>query len=320
MKVRRSVGVVAALAASLGLPPVAAEAGPATGSGQLQMSYSAQVSSAGCGMDMNADTPVVGLSASGAWQTVKGSAIGSMAQFRPVADATARARIVTGARGGVRVDLAVDAVTEIYPSGINDGCTVKYGLGGAVESTVSVPVSSWAVARGSAKVQGGSSSNFEAVSPDRTVRVVGSLGYPSTRLVPAGSFSARLWLSPNAVSAGPVTTVRASVNGTGTVAFVPIGTRRTLSGTGTGLISVGHRDCGRNRVVASFSSAARTRLRSATFAVDGQRRVVLRGRQLQRSSLVLGSIARTGAGKVSVQMVLKSGARRVTASTSWPCA
>lgn len=146
------------------------------------------------------------------------------------------------------------------------------------------------------------------------------LGHRTTRLLAAGRYlltsdaQARVQEEPGGSGASESGSFSSSVT------LIPVGTRRSLTGTGTGYLTVGHRDCSLHRVRASFTQAGRSRVTRAIFSVDGSRRLVLRGSQLPRSGVYLGSIARTSKGAIRADLVLRSGARRTTYSTSWPCA
>ncbi|KRC56897.1 hypothetical protein ASE19_03580 [Nocardioides sp. Root79] len=278
-----------------------------------------------CGSTQEADADPHAVVANGGWQASVMDASGEVAGVPVGGHSTSTYRYSRDLRGTARIDLRVASNAHLAP-GPAEPCSIIYEVGGAVMVHVTTRRRSWLVGRSADKVTGYRATNGGyvglAVYDAANRRVArADVGGRVTRLVPPDTYRSGLQLTVRLeLPAGDGSQLEGSLIGSGSISFIPVGTRRTLTGTGTDLITVGHRDCARNRVAAFFSSAARTRLRSATFVVDGQRRAVLRGRELQHSSLVLDRIARRSAGKVSVRMVLRSGARRVTASTSWPCA
>lgn len=232
--------------------------------------------------------------------------------------ATGRVRASATRSGRGMRRLAIDASLAA-----STAPTAERRCGAALEAFAGVSVAvtttqrSWLVAQSA--VSGALDGSVRAARKGTSVIDL-PLGQRATRLVAPGDYRltssgrARVVEEPGGGGAARSGTFTSSV------AVIPVGTRRSLSGTGLSFVTFGHRSCADDRVRARLSDAARSRVRKVTFFVNGQRRQVLRGRQLQRSGTQLSSIGPRTSGAVRAELVLRSGARRTTSSTSWPCA
>ena len=329
MSVRRwcVAGSVLALSAGLALQPVVSSAKIAGVIGAQVVTDDfwgdSSTGSGPCtGTDATGATPTLDLPVNGGWRTVSMQRTGGVvATSQTSSTSKVSGRVSTTARGGTRLDLSVRAAARATPTSVSPTCTVRYDGrgGGGVETTVSRR--SWMVARSTVTAQGAHGGDVMLQALDGSYFAGTTPGKPLTRLVAPGSYLLFAIVDAKTeVPAGSTTARSASATMTASMSAIPIGTRRTLTGTGRPYVVAGHRDCARSRVAVALTRAARTKVRSIAFFVDGQRRVVLRGRGLQRSSLLLTRLAPRKFGVVRADVVLRSGAKRVMRSTSWPCA
>ncbi len=278
---------------------------------------------AGCDQTSGNESSPNALAADGAWHTTanvtRSGTYQGTAWSRSV---STKARITRSSRGGARLEVRATASSKVDPSP-RATCAFNDEVSGWANLELTLPVRSWLVLGSRVASQSGNGQAHGRAVVTSADGVVASVvaGGSRTRLVAAGSYEVtadggvRTGLSNGSTR---TKSHRATVNSS--AAFVPIGTRRTHQGTGRSYLTPGHRDCARNHVRVTFSNAVRTRARSITFSVDGDRRTRLTGRGLDRASLTLGRIARKGKGAVRADIVLRSGARRTMTSTSWPCA
>lgn len=191
----------------------------------------------------------------------------------------------------------------------------------AASDVMTVPVArpSWFVARSS---RTGAVHGY--VSAYRTV---GSevyhdvpIGEARAALLPPGTYDLSITAIASAEvpkASGPVA---AGGRVTGSILLVPAGALRTRSGTALRYVRPGDRSCARDRLPVALTRAARTKVRTIIFSVNGHRRLVLRGPALRARSVRVGPIADRSAGQVRAVVVTKRGARHTLTTTSWPCA
>lgn len=250
-------------------------------------------------------------------------------------DRTGRAGITTiGAAGTVRGwaarnswgthRVAVSAVVAVSAKPSQSSiCSVSLQATGAVFAEAHGIRKSWVVVRSTGSSRGGAGRapviGVEAVTGD-PLHILVAPGSSLTRLVPAGDYAVGGRVTPRVVTGAHNTLLRsASASVSGTVSLLPVGTLRARTGAGQSYVTVGHRNCGNNSTTASFSAAARAKAKRITFYVDGQRRGVLQGTALQRSSLPITGIAPRGIGEVQAVIRLKTGEKRTMRAISWPC-
>ncbi|MFD0804865.1 hypothetical protein ACFQ0K_02100 [Nocardioides caeni] len=263
------------------------------------------------------------LAADGAWHTVARSEQGTYANTAFSRSTTTKARITRNSRGMARVDQAITATSRITPTTGHATCAFDNETPGSTSGDVTIPVRSWLVLRQRIVSQRGTGQAFASASVSGSSGLVGvvNAGEAESHLVAPGTY--HFSMGGGARTHEPVrgTVARTKVGSTsGSVAFYPIGTLRSRAGNGLPYLAPGHRDCSQRRVKVAFSNAARTKVRSITFSVDGQRRYTLRGRQLNRSAVLLNDVRPRTTGVVRADIVLKTGARRTMTATSWPCA
>lgn len=202
-------------------------------------------------------------------------------------------------------------------------CSVSLQATGAVFAEARSIRKSWVVVRSTGSSRGGAAVapaiGVEALTGD-PLHVLVTPGRSVTRLVPAGDYAVGGRVTPRVVTGAHNTILRsASAKVSGTVSLLPVGTLRSRTGAGQTYVKVGHRNCAGNSTYAYFSSAARSKAQRITFYVDGQRRGILTGSALQRSSLLVTRIAPRGIGEVQAVIRLKSGEKRTMRAISWPC-
>lgn len=319
MSFRRWVGVGSVLALGLAVGLVAPAARAAVGAAVLGSWDYVSVPS-GCTNALTGTEPGdVTVKADGLWHTVQLRRSGSLSSSAVSGATTVTGRVATDGRGSTKVGIKVSASATARPRTPSICAVNNYAVDATVSARQAVtPTRSWLVVRSSGSTRGSSTTGFG--SPDVTGGFV-PLGRSLTRLVPAGTYTVGGGVDASvAVPANATTTRSSAASATATVAIFPIGTLRARSGDGLGYIRAGHRDCTHNRVTAYFSEAARTKVRSATFSVDGDRRFTLSGSQLQREAVFVSSIPRASSGAIRVDILLTSGAHRTSYATSWPCA
>ncbi|WP_207010189.1 hypothetical protein [Nocardioides aromaticivorans] len=320
MSIRRWAGAVTVLVlgvtTGLAAPPAAHAA---VGSAVLGSWDYVSVPS-GCANALTGTEPGdVTVKADGAWRTVRLRRSGTLSSSAVSGATTVTGRIATDSRGSTKVGIKVSASATAKPRSPSICAVDNYAVDATVSARQAVtPARSWLVVRSSGSTRGSSQTGFG--SPDVTGGFV-ALGRSLTKLVPAGTYTLGGGVDASVnVPANSTTARSAAASATATVALFPIGTLRARSGDGLGYVKAGHRDCTHNRVKAYFSDAARTSVRSATFSVDGQRRFTLTGSQLQRDAVFVSSVPRASSGAIRVDILLRSGARRTSYATSWPCA
>jgi hypothetical protein len=316
-----------ALSAGLALQPVSssAQAGAveiakviANDSGGMSWTTGATcTSSPGTGAEPELDLPV-----NGGWRTVHMSRTGSRyATTQMAGTSDTSARVSSDARGATRLEVKATTTARATPSSASPDCTVRYSATGGAGIQVAVTRRSWIVVRSSVTSRGGFGGELYVEATDSDFVVESVPGKGITRLVTPQTYQLIGALAAEVdVPAGSATARSSSASMVASLAVLPVGTRRTHTGNGRPFVTAGHRNCAQNRTLMTLTRAARTKARSITFFADGQRRVVLRGRALQRSSILLTRLAPRKFGLVRAEIVLRSGAKRVTQSTSWPCA
>lgn len=329
MTVRRwaTAGVVGILGLGLGMQPAGAD-GAERAAGETQSTYAYTVAllqdGAGCN---NQSIPLTGPEPSNMFVPLDGKTHTAVMDRRgTTSGATLRGtgsvsgRVVSTSQGLRKSYLTATVAASVTPGSSPRPCTVMTNALGGVEMDVTATKKSWLVVRSSGSAVGHSEAGVEVSGTTTPLYVVIPKGRAVVRLVPPGSYNIHSFLtSKSRLLASGTATVSSRATMSGTAALVPVGTRRSLTGSGTGFVAAGHRNCTSNEVRVAFSRAARTRTRSITFYVNGERRVVLRGRALIRSSIVLRRIAPASAGVIKAVVRTRSGARRTMASTSWPC-
>lgn len=319
MSFRRWAGVGSVLVLGIAVGLAAPPARAAVGSAVLGSWDYISVPS-GCAKDVTGAEPGdVTVKADGVWRTVRMRRSGTLSSSAVSGATDVTGRIATDTRGSTKVGLKVSASASATPRTPSICAVDNYGVDATVSARQALaPTTSWLVVRSSGSTRGSAETGFG--SPDVTGGFV-PLGRSLTRLVPAGTYTLGGGVDAAVrVPAGSTTARSASASATATVALFPVGTLRARSGNGLGYVKAGHRDCSQHRAKAYVSEAARTRARSATFFVNGERRFTLSGRQLQRDAVFVSSIPRASAGAIRVDVVLRSGARRTSYATSWPCA
>ncbi|SFM52017.1 hypothetical protein SAMN05421671_2096 [Pimelobacter simplex] len=191
----------------------------------------------------------------------------------------------------------------------------------AASDVVTVPVArpSWFVARSSRTgVVHGYVSAYRTAGSELYHDV--PMGEARSALLPPGTYD----LSITAIASAEVPKASGPVAAGGRVAgsilLVPAGALRTRSGTALRYVRPGDRSCARHRLPVALTRAARTKVRTITFSVNGHRRLVLRGPALRARSVRVGPIADRSSGQVRAVVVTKRGARHTLTTTSWPCA
>lgn len=323
MSFRRWMGVgsVLALGATMGLQPVGAQAD--AGSAVMEIAASVRVNDPGCATPTWASArKVQAVPADGRIRELTSTQTGKGAASSLTAARAVRGSYTVDARGTRRVSVRASASVSAGPNA-SEACSVTlFGTTAAFYTqSMTAPKRSWLVVRSSGAVRPATTTAVVGLSggsiEDGGVKPGGSI----TRLVPAGAYRIGAQLEPFVrVPAQTTTTRSAAASLTATVALIPIGTLRSRSGDGLGYITAGHRDCTYDRVKATFSAAGRTKVGRATFSVDGERRFTLTGSQLQRDAIFVRSIPRASSGAIRVDIVLRTGARRTSYATSWPCA
>lgn len=230
-----------------------------------------------------------------------------------------RARVARNSWGVRKAEVSASLAVSATPRSPHV-CSVMWNSLGGVAMNTRISKRSWLVVRSSRSATGYSEGGVEIYGPSVSSSAIVPAGRSLDRLVPPGDYGTTSYVT-SMVTLTPNTAATASARATfkAMVALLPVGTRRSLRGTARGLVTPGHRSCTDNRVRVAFSDAARNRTRQITFYVNGDRRVVLRGRALQRSSILLSRIAPRSDGVVKAVVIAKSGARRTMRSTSWPC-
>lgn len=317
-----SAAVAGVLGMALGVP--AAPAGAVVGTASITVGESL---SWGGPTGVNCPRSVTGAKpaplptkADGVWRTITMSRSGSLATSALSGTAVGRARVVSDAHGVTRIDLRMSSTVSLKPSGPSP-CVIGYRTrSGATALDVTVAKRSWLAVRSSVTARGAVEGSIGAGKMDESASYFVAPGKSLTRLVAPGSYGMGGEAgSGTSVPAGSTTATSASSSVSGLVAFFPVGTRRSLSGDGRAFATVGHRSCTYNRVRVTFTDRTRTSARQIALYVNGDRRYVLRGRSLQRSSILLTRIAASSDGVVKAVVTTKSGARRTMRSTSWPC-
>lgn len=320
-------GSVLALSAGLALHPTSSSARAggveiarlvlSDGGGMSYPTGQTCTSAPGTGTEPELDLPV-----NGGWRTVHMSRTGaSFATSQVASSGDASARVVSDRRGTTRLDVKTAVRAKATPTSASPYCSVDYHAGGGAGIQVAVTRRSWAVLRSTASARGTLDGTIYLGTADYSWDVETTPGKGLTRLVRPRTYQLVAEISSEVrVPAGSTTARSSSASMTANLSIIPTGTRRTHTGSGLAYVTAGHRDCANSRVTMRFTNAARSKARKITFYVNGQRRIVLRGRQIQRSSLLLTRIAPSSAGIVRAEVVLRSGARRAMQSTSWPCA
>lgn len=323
MKFRRWIGAGSAvvLGLGLGLQPTAAQA--SAGDASLVIGTWVRANDIGCGEPAwRAAARTKNLPADGRTRAVRlsqsGKAAGSTVKAYRSSEGTYNAS-GWGTRK-LKVSLSVRLSATANPSRI---CWVNSFVGKAEIYTVrmSAPKKSWMVVRSRGAKQGSAEANIGVQGPTTATSAWVAPGKPVTRLVPKGEYTLGSRVKPSmSVPARTTSTRTASASIVGTVALYPIGTLRARSGNGKSFVKPGHRDCSKNRVKVGLTAAARTKARKITFTVDGKKRFTLTGAKLKQTSVFVGRIPKKTAGTIKANIVLKSGAKKTTKSTSWPCA
>lgn len=323
MSIRRwaSAGSVLVLGVAMGVAasPARADAGNAL----MDVSASVRVNDAGCARPAwSSARTTLPIPADGRTRELVVSQSGKAAASSVTASRAVRGAYSADSRGMRRLAIRASASVSAGPNASKVcAVTVLAATTAFYTQSMTAPKRSWLVVRSSGSVRPASTRAVVGLTggsvDDAGVKPGGSI----TRLVPAGTYRIGAQLEPFVdVPVQTTTTRSAAASLTATVALFPIGTLRARSGDGLGYVKAGHRDCTYNRVKAYFSEAARTKVRSATFSVDGERRFTLTGSQLQRDAIFVSSIPRASSGAIRVDILLRSGARRTSYATSWPCA
>ncbi len=258
--------------------------------------------------------------ADGAWRTVNLDRTGTMAKSKVRGIVVGRGKVAADSRGGYRLDVSISNAVSLTPSAASP-CKISYGTGSStLAEDVGVTKKSWLVIGGTVRGRGEVTGILGAQRTDLTGTVTVAPGRSATQLIPSGwyTMAARAG-SRTFVPPGTTTPTSATNVFNGFVAIIPVGTRRSLSGNGLGYVSVDHRDCTLNRVRLPFTSRARAYAAKISLYVNGDRRAVLTGSALQRTSYTLSNIAPASAGAVKVVIRTKSGSTLTSSSTSWAC-
>ena len=320
MSIRRWAGAGSVLVLGVAMVLVAPPAAHAAVGTAVLGSWDYVSVPSGCTTALTGTEPGdVTVKADGVWRTVRLKRSGTLSSSAVSGATTVTGRIATDSRGSTRVGIKVAASATAKPRNPSICAVNNYGVDATVSARQAVtPTRSWLVVRSSGSTRGSSETGFG--SPDVTGGFV-ALGRSLTKLVPAGTYTLGGGVGAAvAVPANSTTTRSAAARAAAPGARFPLGARRARAGDGLGYITAGHRDCTYHRAKAYFSDAARTGVRSATFSVDGVRRFTLTGSQLQRDAIFVSSIPPASSGAIRVDILLRSGARRTSYATSWPCA
>ena len=261
----------------------------------------------------------VRLAPDGRWRTITLRRSGRLSSSDMTGGATVTGRVTTDARGTTRLGMKVSASASARPTA-SSPCSLRYSVSATSEARRAVsPTKAWLVIRSTGSVRGTTDAMFGAEGPTRDYFI--RLGQSLTRLVPAGTYTLGGGVAASVnVAASSTRAASSAANAKANVAVIRIGTLRTLTGTGRPYVRTGHRDCALNRIRVDLTEAARTKARRITFSVNGVARVTMRSAGLRRSSFYLGRIPDASAGALRADIVLKSGARRTTYASTWPCA
>lgn len=232
---------------------------------------------------------------------------------------SAQARASRPRPGTYTASLTADLGVSATPALAVRRCRILLQTAASGGMTVPVAKPSWFVARSSrAGVVHGYVSAYRTVGSEVYHDV--PIGEARSVLLPPGTYDLSITAIASAEvpkASGPVA---ASARVTGSILLVPAGELRTRSGTALRYVRPGDRSCARHRLPVALTRAARTKVRTITFSVNGHRRLVLRGKALQTRSVRVGPIADRSSGQVRAVVVTKRGAKHTMTTTSWPCA
>lgn len=171
---------------------------------------------------------------------------------------------------------------------------------------ITLPAARWATIDIQTTGKGKAALNIDGVVAVRT----GTQGTGSARTyLPAGNYLLDAGFATGEANLGGAksgTTVERSIRGTVSVSFEEPGTAFPTTGKGRDLVKLRGRDCAANLIGATITRLGDKRAKTVTFAINGKRTLVLKGKRVRPRTVAL-KVGATTPATVTSTVKLKNG-------------